>query len=247
MKLKDAVFIGMMAVLSLSLMQSDSGRVRADDFGQSKTETIVQTSESEIAGLLAMAQSASNLSRLSQSPSSHAPLRHAGQTKRLSEVAPQSDASTQFIDECMLVAEQINPEWAARMRSACEKTPEDFERFVRRSGRRLVALVELRRRDPQLYQIKIDELRIEAQLNGLVHKLHHLHTEGQFDSPEAGELKEELYTQVLQQVAFSLKARGDYIVRLKNHVQALEDQISEDAFLFLRTADERYKTLIDMD
>jgi hypothetical protein len=239
MKLKEVMLIGMMALLSLSLMQSESSRVRANELTQPPflANSSASVADAEIAGLLAMAQQSSN-------PSTP---RSAGLTNTLPKAAPPPGVSAQLVDECMEVAEQVNPVWAARMRKACEQTPENLERIIRSSGRHLLALVELKRRDPQLYEIKIVELRIEVQISQLVHTLRHLHAEGKFESPEAGELKEELYAQVQQQVAYSLKARGDYILRLKNHVKALEDQITEDAFKFLKTADDRYKTLIDMD
>ena len=54
MKLKEAMLIGMMALLSLSLMQSGSGRVRANEFAPPQINTNTSATELEIAGLLAM-------------------------------------------------------------------------------------------------------------------------------------------------------------------------------------------------
>jgi hypothetical protein len=234
MRLKESLIVGLMVVLSLSMMQSESGRARATEPTRPASAATMLT-EAEIAAVLQLTQGAS-AQAAPRSTSS------AGARPQ----AARRVVSAEFVDDCMEVAEQINPDWAAKLRSFCEHNPEDFGRYIMENGRSLVALVDLKKRDPKLYQTKLEELRIEAQINDLVHKLRHLHSEGRFDTPEAAALKEELRLLVQNQVAYSLKARGDYILRLQEHIKALEQQIEADALRFFYIVEERYQTLIDM-
>ncbi len=160
-------------------------------------------------------------------------------------VPPQPvDLSEQFLDECMAVAEQVNPEWARRMRMACEKQPEDFAKFIRQQGRQLVGLVELKRRDPKLYEIKLDELKQEAQLRATLHKLRHLQSEGLDQTEEGRALQADLRMAVTSQVALSLRARAEYIHRLEEHLAAMRQQMEADALNFFRTVESRFQMLI---
>jgi len=237
MRLKESLIIGLMVVLSLSMMQSESGRARATEPGLSEHGPATVLTEAEIAAVLQLAQD-------SPPPAQSAPRSTSAAGGRPQAV--RAAVSAEFVDECMDVAEQINPDWAAKLRSFCEHNPEEFGRFIMQSGRSLAALVELKKRDPKLYQTKLEEFRIEAQISDLVHKLRHLHSEGRFDTPDAAALKEELRMQVQNQVAYSFKARGDYILRLQEHIKALEQQLEADALRFFYIVDERYQTLIDM-
>lgn len=170
---------------------------------------------------------------------------HPAAAARARTIPPRRlDLAAEFLDECMEVAEQVNPEWAQRMRSECEKRPEEFARFLRQSGRQLVGLVELKRRDPELYQTKLQELRQEAQLKATLHKLRHLQAQGQGDSADALMLQTELRVLVEQQVIVSLRAKGEYILRLRQHLDAMEDQLKADAANFFKTVDDRHQALI---
>ena len=77
-------------------------------------------------------------------------------------------------------------------------------------------------------------------------KLRVLYAEGLSDSSEAIEMRSELRVLVQEQVALALKSRGDYIIRLEEHVGTLKRQLEDDALNFFRTVEERYQVLTTM-
>jgi len=132
------------------------------------------------------------------------------------------------------------------MRRVCERNPEDFERYLRQTGRQLIGLVQLKQRDPNLYAMKLKELHFEAHLKAMTQKLRLLYAEGRDDSTEAVELRSELRVLVQEQVALTLKSRGDYIIRLEKHIGTLKKQLEDDALNFFRTVEDRYQVLTTM-
>lgn len=226
-RLRDTLTIGIMAVLSTTMMSGKS-EIPTPSFDPPMTEAQLLTQ------LRVMAQETPPPARNGVKVTVH---RHSPSNAGL---------TPEFVDECMEVAEQINPEWAASIRGLCEKSPEEFERFIRQSGRRLMALVQLKQKDPDLYETKLNELRIESQIRTTTQDLRRLHAQGLLESLEAEQLKTELYGMVQNQVAYSLKARGDNIIRLKKHIKALEMQLEQDALNFFRSVEDRYQTLLEM-
>lgn len=158
----------------------------------------------------------------------------------------QIEITPEFLDQCMEVAEQVNPAWAKRMRDVCERRPEDFERYLRQTGRQLVGLVQLKQHDPDLYATKMKELHLEAHLKAMTQKLRVLYAEGRGDSSETIEMRSELRVLIQEQVALALKSRGDYILRLEKHVGTLRQQLEDDALNFFRTVEDRYQVLTTM-
>lgn len=228
MQLRDTLTIGIVALLSTTMMSGEP-ESPAPSLDPPLTETQILTQ------LQAMVQEPPPPVRNGVKVTLH---RH-GPSKAVT-------LTPEFVDECMEVAEQINPQWASSIRGLCEKNPEEFERFIRQSGRRLMALVQLKQKDPDLYETKLSELRIEAQILAATQELRKLHSQGLFDSSEADRLKTELRGMVQNHVAYSLKTRGDNILRLKKHIMALEKQLEQDALNFFRSVEDRYQTLLEM-
>ncbi len=231
MRAKDILTIGLIEFLSVTLSHpEDSPGVTNATVNQSETIPIA-----ELTQLLAMTQDAPP-----SPPGPAANLRFRQHPGGRIEITPE------FLDQCMEVAEQVNPEWAKMMRSVCERSPEDFERYLRQTGRQLIGLVQLKQRDPNLYATKLKELHLEAHLKTLTQKLRFLHAEGRDDSSEAVEVRSELRVLVQEQVALALKSRGDYVIRLEKHVATLKKQLEDDALSFFRTVEDHYQVLTTM-
>ena len=233
MRAKEFLTIGLIALLPATLTQTgdDSGEHPAGSrAAASQSET---TPVAELTQLLAVMQDA-------PPPEAAVNLRFRQHRTNHIEITPE------FLDQCMEVAEQVNPEWAKMMRSVCERSPEDFERYLRQTGRQLIGLVQLKQQDPGLYATKLKELHLEAHLKALTQKLRLLHAEGRDDSTEAAEVRSELRVLVQEQVALTLKSRGDYILRLEKHVDTLKKQLENDALSFFRTVEDRYQVLTTM-
>ena len=231
MRAKDILTIGLIALLPATLTQTGdySGGSSAT---ASQSETIPV---SEPTQLLAMMQ-------VAPPPPPKAAVNMRFRQHRAERIV----ITPEFLDQCMEVAEQVNPAWAKMMRSVCERNPEDFERYLRQTGRQLIGLVQLKQRDPGLYATKLKELHLEAHLKAMTQKLRLLQAEGRSESTEAVEVRTELRVLVQEQVALALKSRGDYILRLEKHVDTLKKQLEDDALSFFRTVEDRYQVLTTM-
>ena len=151
--------------------------------------------------------------------------------------------SSEQIDRWLEVAEEVDPANAQRLRAMCHHDPEEFHRVMRQSGRSIVSLAELRTSDPELYDLKVAELRIEAQVEETSAAL--LQAMQQGDEKEIQAVEQELRQVVLMQVLHSIRAQGDYLNRLKQHVQHLEQQLQRDAENWQLTTEQRVQDIID--
>lgn len=143
----------------------------------------------------------------------------------------------ELVQHWLDVAADIDPEKAERLRHVCDHNPEEFRRIMKQSGTRLMGLAELKRDDPDLYQLKLSELRIESQVQASADQL----AEAIRNGEETAALEEDLHRWVSMQVAHSIRARGDYLLRLKEHMKRLEEDIENDARNFNKTVQARYE------
>ena len=249
MQVKNILIIALTALLAAMLTQSGDkwgGRAEGSTWPVSQAETMPVA---ELTQLMAMMQITPLLDAPPDAPPDASP--PTGPINRVTMRFRQHrgnriEITPEFLDQCMDVAEQVNPKWARMMRDMCERRPEDFERYLRQTGRQLVGLVQLKQRDPDLYATKMKELHLEAHLKAMNQKLRVLYAEGLSDSSEAIEMRSELRVLVQEQVALALKSRGDYIIRLEEHVGTLKRQLEDDALNFFRTVEERYQVLTTM-
>jgi hypothetical protein len=162
------------------------------------------------------------------------PIRHRGRRAR-------AGLSLEFIQECLDVAREVDPALADRLEEARrEQPPEEFARALR-EAQNLRRLSALKKEDPQLYDVKVRELRIDAQVDRV---LKELATARRTSSEGAEDLEAQLHGLVQQQVAFSLIARGMYLNRLGKQMKALRDQLEHDAGHSRQAVNRRMKQLL---
>ncbi len=70
-------------------------------------------------------------------------------------------------DELIAVAKDISPEWAATLEAARAKDSAAFEAVAAKGSRRLASLAVLKARKPELYALRIEEIRVQGELNDL--------------------------------------------------------------------------------
>jgi hypothetical protein len=147
----------------------------------------------------------------------------------------------EMIEQVLLVADDVDPALANNLRRQRQRDPEGFARAMRTTGRRLLGMAELRSRDPQLYGFKLQELRIDKQVLNAAERLRESMRGG---SGDVEQRTEDLRTYVRIKVALSIKARVEYLARLRDHMIALEGAINRDALNFEKTVDERVRQLL---
>jgi len=137
----------------------------------------------------------------------------------------KSDLSPEFVDQCLDVAEEIDPEFAKQLRSLCEVDPVEFERIIRRQGPRLTGLAELKSSDPQLFQLKVIELNVDAAVQRLASELRSLKRESPENVDEIAQLTNQLQGQLQIRLGLQLGNQMLYIDRMQEQLQILRDQV----------------------
>jgi hypothetical protein len=184
---------------------------------------------------LALAALAQNEQAAGPGARSPDPLRHRGRRAT-------RDLSPELIERCLEVAREVDPVLAGDLEAIRrEQTAVDFARALR-DARYLLALARLKVEDPQLYDVKVKELRIDAQVDRVLEQL----LEAQRTSSTAtADLEAQLHGLVQQQVAVSLVARGMYLRRLNDQMKTLRDQLDHDLGHFRQAVDRRMKSLLE--
>jgi hypothetical protein len=128
----------------------------------------------------------------------------------------------ELIDACLAVARDLDLQLAEELRRMREEDPGQFERRLRHS-RRLIALAQLRERDPALYDLKKLELNVDAEVVRLARETRQARREGRL--ADARILEKQLRSQVILQLGFAIKNREDYLCRLQELVEKLEEEL----------------------
>jgi hypothetical protein len=146
-----------------------------------------------------------------------------------------------LIEQCLAVARDVDPALADRLEAIRrEKSDAEFAAALR-EARYLRSLARLKDEDPQLYDAKVKELRLDAQVDRLLDRLAQARRDG---SASADDLEKQLYGLVQQQVAFSFVARGMYLRRLNEQMKTLRDQLDHDLGHFEQAVEKRMKHLL---
>lgn len=167
-----------------------------------------------------------------------------GMTDRrdLAQQKSNQQPTPELVERWLEVAEEVDPAKARRLREMCHHDPEEFNRVMRQTGRAIIGLAELKSEDPELYRLKLGELRIEAQVEVATAALTEAIRSG--DPAAVSAREEDLRRWIRMQVLHSIKARGDYLLRLKQHVQRLEEELAYEAENFEQTVDKRFHEIV---
>jgi hypothetical protein len=151
--------------------------------------------------------------------------------------------SPALIEACLDVADEVDTSLGHQLREARQKAPAEFDRQMKQGGfgRRLASLVELKQRDPDLYQAKLGELSQAVQIDRVARQLREAKR-----NQSAGEIEmyEAQLRRLLQvQFAMAIKARGELLCRLEDRIVELRAEMERDVVNFQNIIDARMKLL----
>lgn len=150
--------------------------------------------------------------------------------------------SSGLIARCVEVAHDIDAGLGRRIAQIQEKNPAEFERSMRFGGRKLLALAELKERDPDLYGAKLSEMKISLAVRMKARELCQSRLAGG-NHAETESLDNQLRSMLGIQLAMSIKARGETVCRLQEQVNNIKSEIDHQASAFNETVDSRYHGL----
>ncbi len=155
---------------------------------------------------------------------------------------PGRSLTPKLVEQWLEVARAVEPALAKRLEELRQRRPGPaFERAIH-NARHLVGLARLKERDPQLYALKVRELRLDAQIDSVLKQLAGM---SQTSSEAAETIEAHVRGLVRQQVAASIASRGMYLLRLKENLKSLQEQLAHDAANFEEAVERRMEALIE--
>lgn len=148
-----------------------------------------------------------------------------------------------MIEHVMAVAKEVDPELAEQLSSICEKDPDAFEKIVRRQGRRMGSFIRLRDSDPELFEVKVAELKTDAEI---FHLADELRGKDVNDSSIQGHLAN-LRGLVRAKMGLSIRVQSLYIERLEHHLEGLRGRLEDTTIRFDEIVEERVNHLLSGD
>lgn len=146
----------------------------------------------------------------------------------------------QMLGHVMAVANEIDPELASQLSSICEADPAAFEQIIRRQGRRFGSLVRLRESDPELFEVKVAELKTDAEIYFVTEKL----KGSNVSDPAIQAQLMQLRGLIRAKTALSIRAQTLYIERLERHLDGCRTRLQETTSRFDEIVDERVEMLL---
>jgi len=137
------------------------------------------------------------------------------------------------------VLRDVNPAWASGFEERMRSDPEGARRALLQGGRRIMALAVLRDRNPELYALKIAELRQQGEVRRIAVAWHEAKDAGRDDERER--LGRELEEAARVSVDLGLKARAEELAALERTVREFRDELGLDA----ARAEERARELAE--
>ncbi len=144
--------------------------------------------------------------------------------------APTRESSRELdatrVDALIEVAQDVSPEWAEWLRARRASDPESLRTAIAQNGRRLIALSVLREQSPDLYRMKVAEMRLQAETGDAAKRHREAVDAGR--TAEAQALAQELRQKAREQVDLDLKTRAAELAALDQQVRALKEQLTRD-------------------
>ena len=130
------------------------------------------------------------------------------------------------MDRIVAVAQDVSPDLAKQLSDRRSAAPDEMSQAMRQSARRLVALAVLRERNPGLYAVRVEDLRLQFELRALGDS--YRAAVDAKDASKAAAVESQIAAKVRSQVDIDLKARALELVALDEQMKAMRADLLED-------------------
>jgi hypothetical protein len=139
---------------------------------------------------------------------------------------PDGPMPQEMIDRVIAVARDVSPDLAKQLEEKRNVAPDDMSQAMRQSARRLVALAVLKDRNPGLYAIRVEDVRLQLELRTLGEAYRAAQAAG--DAAKTQALEAQIAGKVKAQVDVDLRARAQELVALDEQMQAMRDDLVQE-------------------
>ena len=123
------------------------------------------------------------------------------------------------------IVAQLYPELTERMDTIYEKDPEELRRILQRRFPRIRFLVHLKDKNPALYELRIQDIRLGRESSALAKQVKQAHLDD--DKARYKTLYKELEDKLTQHFDVKQRLRQQEIEALRQRVEQLEDQLEQ--------------------
>lgn len=135
--------------------------------------------------------------------------------------------SPEQIELVMETAREVFPEWASQIEELREQDPEGLDRAIAGNARRLFALAMLRERNPDLYKMKVEELRNQMELRRLSGLMRELAEAG--DEAAIASSREEIRALAAKHVDLGLRTRATELAAMDQAIRRMRTELEADS------------------
>lgn len=205
------------------------------------TRAILQTIATLLAALLLVSPALAQGDRKPGPPRD--PDRHDGppMRHRAGDGPPDRPLSDQEISERLDLLREIDPDLADRMGRWREKSPERVSDMLR-SHWRLSHMIELKSRDPQLYELRIKDLRLNKEAIELADRVRKHRADNNAD--EAKKAEQELLAKVRAHFEVRQQVRQRELEALEKKLDEMRQRLVERQQAQDRLIEERVEVLL---
>ncbi len=132
------------------------------------------------------------------------------------------ELSQEQINAALEILREQNPELARRMSEALEQRPELAQRLIANHWPRLERLIELKKNNPKLFRLTMDEFRLQRQLFDSARKLRQTKEAGEKDG-----LRQQMREQVGKLFDLRMKIKEAEVDALEKRLTEMRDQIKQ--------------------
>jgi hypothetical protein len=181
----------------------------------------------------------------SQDVSDLAPLRADGDKPQDIGRAHRSSGRSrpELSERCVEVARDIDPVLGKQLANLRQQNPAEFDRNMRIVGRKLLAMAELKERDPDLYGAKLSEMRLDLNVRQKGRELREARAAGNRQDTEM--LEKQLRTALAIQLGMSIKSRAEIICQLQDRINIIRAEIDHQASTFNEIVEARFHDLVN--
>lgn len=139
---------------------------------------------------------------------------------------PDMPMSPEMVDRIIEVARDVSPDLARQIEERRNASPEEMTQAVRQSARRLVSLAVLKQRNPELYAIRVEDLRLQLELRALGEQ-YRAAVEAK-DDARAKSLDAQIAAKARAQFDVDVRARAQELVALDQQVKTMREELVQE-------------------
>ena len=136
------------------------------------------------------------------------------------------ELSEEEIDRVIATARDVNAQWADELVKLRQSDPKALRERLAREARKLMGLSMLKEREPDLYRVRVEDIRVQNQIRELGEAWNAAQKSGDVSAQEA--IMKDIQLSAHKQVELDIQARGFEFVALDKSLKDARKKLQED-------------------